>query len=102
MIGRLVYLLVGAMVGTVIYSCAMGGKPIDYDKVPEPNKDNSVYMKCLDGDKEHACKNVCLKYDKKNVCKEFGLPDKVKIRESLDNGWVMMSNAMFVKLLKGE
>lgn len=96
----LIYILIGAMSGTVIYSCAMGGNP-RFNSFPVRSKENSVWMKCLDGDKLNACKYVCTKYKRNNKCKkDHEKVERLNIQDALNNGSVLISNSFFQRLIR--
>jgi len=91
-------MILGALVGTVMYSCAMGGKPVKFKEFPNRNAVNSVWMICADGDNKNVCKNVCDKY-KKNECKKRHI-ERLNISDALNEGYVFMSRQMFLDLLQ--
>lgn len=98
-----ILLLIGAIIGNIIVACSMGGKRPNYNEFPSRSKDNTVWMKCIDGDKNNVCKYSCSKYSKKNECKKnHQHVDKMLITESLDKGFVIISRSFFLQLLRGK
>ena len=91
-------LLLGACMGTVIISCASGGKP-SYRSLPIRSNDNSVWMECTDGDKVNACKYVCKEYSKKNECKD-PVVERINIEEALGKEYYLISKTLFIKMVK--
>ena len=97
---NLLLILVGAIGGTVFIACSMGGKP-RYSEFPVRAVENSVWMKCLDGDKKHACKYICTKYKRNNKCKKGKEKVvKLKIEKAFDDGFVLISKSYFLKLIR--
>ena len=94
-------ILVGSILGTAIYSCAGGRKSIKFKNFPQRSDESSVWSKCKDGDYSHICKYYCTKYDKRNKCKKtFEKIKKRSMKLSLDQGYVVMSKSLFIKLLQ--
>lgn len=95
-----VYMIVGSIIGTVFYSCAMGGKPIDFRKMPIRSAEFTAFMKCEDGDTANVCKKECTKYKRDNTCKEgHDRTVRLKISTALDQGYLVISKNLFIKLL---
>lgn len=97
----LTLIIIGAIVGTVFYACSGGGRRPDYDDFPIRSKEFSVWTKCIDGDKENACKYVCTKYTRKNKCKkDHEKVDRINIEKALDNNFVLVSKGYFIQLIR--
>ena len=93
-------ILLGGALFTAIYSCGSGGKRPDYDDFPTRSKEFSVWTKCTDGSYDKVCKLVCEDYTRKNRCKDGKMREvSLDIKEAIDDGYVIMSKAMFIKLL---
>ncbi len=97
----LLVLILGVYMGLFITACAMGKKSkLDYDNFPIRSNENSAWMKCLDNDQENACKYICTKYNKKNKCKKnHNKIVKLNIKKALDQGYLFISKAYFIKLI---
>lgn len=93
-------LIVGLFIGITIVACGAMGKRLNYDEFARRTARNSVWMKCLDGDKQNVCKYICLEYTKKNKCKKKKEDvDRLDIQKALADGHVMMSPPVFLQLL---
>ncbi len=94
-------LILGATIGTSIFSCAGGKKSIKYKDLPHRNNQSSVWIKCKDGDYDHVCKYECTKYKSNNKCKNgHEKTKKLNIKLALDQGNVMMSKSLWIKYMR--
>jgi len=97
---KLIYIILGALIGTVAYSCAMGGKSLDFNDLAKRNNINSFWMKCDDGDTKNVCRKVCDFYID-NKCQKSSVI-KLDVSVALDDGYVLMSGELFLNLLRGK
>ena len=92
--------IIGAILGTVIFACGSGKVYRDFNDFPRRSEDNSIFMKCADGDFGNACKYECLSYDKKNKCKKNKKRVvKININKALDDGYFLVSKPFLLNLL---
>lgn len=94
------YIILGSIIGTVIYSCAGGAKRPNYNNFPIRSKDNTVWNRCIDNDTANLCKYECMKY-KRNKCVEgYERTVKLSISSAVESGYVMISRSYYMYLLK--
>ena len=87
--------------GSIIVSCAAGGKSIKFKKLPIRSNEYSVFTKCIDGDKMNVCKYECTEYKNNNECKkDHEKVKKMDIRKALNAEYYMIKKAYLMQLLK--
>ena len=98
---KIIYMIVGSLIETVLYSCAMGSKSPDFDDFPLRSNEYSVFNKCKDGDIVNACKYECTKYKRDNTCKDgHETTKRINIVNSIKNGYVLIDKSFFINLIR--